>query len=84
MNQVSLTSVVGSLIFAMVCTRPDIAYTVGVLSQFITNPEKVHLEATKWVLHYLRGTNDYAITYSKSSSPIQGYMDGNFAGDLDN
>ena len=49
----------------------------------MANPEKIYWEAVKWVLHYLRGTSDYTITYSKSSSSIQGYVDANFIGDLD-
>nr|CAD1834520.1 unnamed protein product [Ananas comosus var. bracteatus] len=83
MNRVPYSSVVGSLMFAMVCTRPDIAYVVGVLSRFMANPGKVHWEAAKWVLRYLRGTSDYAIMYAKNSRPMQGYVDANFAGDLD-
>uniref|UniRef100_A0A6V7QVN2 Reverse transcriptase Ty1/copia-type domain-containing protein n=1 Tax=Ananas comosus var. bracteatus TaxID=296719 RepID=A0A6V7QVN2_ANACO len=40
MNRVPYSSVVGSLMFAMVCTHPDIAYAVGVLSRFMANPER--------------------------------------------
>ena len=82
MDRVPYASLVGSLIFAMVCTRPDIAYSVGVLNRFMANPGKAHWEAAKWVLRYLRGTSGYSI-YSKSSEPMHAFFDANFAGTLD-
>ena len=42
------SSAVGSLMYAMVCTRPDIAHAVGVVSRFMVNPGKDHREAVKW------------------------------------
>ena len=47
MAKVPYSSVVGSLIYAMVCTRPDIAHAVGVVSRFLENPGKEHWEAVK-------------------------------------
>ncbi|CAN0860766.1 Retrovirus-related Pol polyprotein from transposon TNT 1-94, partial [Linum grandiflorum] len=41
--------------YAMVCTRPDIAHAVGVVSRFLSNPGKEHWAAVKWILKYLRG-----------------------------
>ncbi|RVW94339.1 Retrovirus-related Pol polyprotein from transposon TNT 1-94 [Vitis vinifera] len=48
---------VGSLMYAMVCTRPDIAHAVRVVSRFLSNPGKEHYAAVKWILKYLRGTS---------------------------
>ena len=42
MKKVPYASVVGYLMYVMVCTRPDIAHTVGVVSQFLSNPSKEH------------------------------------------
>ena len=56
MSKVSYASVVGSLMYVMVCTRPDIAHVVRVVSRFLTNHLKEHWEAEKWILRYLRGT----------------------------
>jgi len=42
MSHVPYASVVGSLMYAMVCTRPDIAHAVGVLSRFMSKPRKEH------------------------------------------
>ena len=54
--KVPYSSAVGSLMYAMVCTRPDIAHAIGVVSRFLENSGKEHWEAVKWILRYLRGT----------------------------
>jgi hypothetical protein len=56
MKKVPYASAVGSLMHAMVCTRPDIAHAVGLVSRFLSNPGKEHWAAVKWILKYLRGT----------------------------
>jgi hypothetical protein len=56
MSRVPYSSTVGSLMYAMVCTRPDIAHAVGVVSRYMNNPGKEHWEEVKWILRYLRGT----------------------------
>ena len=56
MKKVPYTSTVGSLMYAMVCTRLDIAHVVGVVSWFLSNPGKEHWVAVKCILRYLRGT----------------------------
>ncbi|TQD95783.1 hypothetical protein C1H46_018622 [Malus baccata] len=45
-------SAVRSIMYAMVCTWPDIAHAVGVVSRFLSNPGKDHWEAVKWILRY--------------------------------
>ncbi|CAN0919975.1 Retrovirus-related Pol polyprotein from transposon TNT 1-94 [Linum grandiflorum] len=55
MKNVPYASAVGSLMYAMVCTRPDIAHAFGVVSRFLSNPGKEHWVAVKWILCYLRG-----------------------------
>lgn len=57
MSKIPYASVIGSLMYAMVCTRPDIAFAVGVASRFLANPGKDHWEAVKWIMRYLRGTS---------------------------
>ena len=47
MTKVSYASTVGSLMYAMVCTRPDMAQVVGVISRFMNNPRKGHWEVVK-------------------------------------
>lgn len=47
LDRVPYASAVGSLMYAMVCTRPDLAHAVGVVSRFLSNPGKKHWEAVK-------------------------------------
>ena len=50
---------VGSLMYAMVATRPDISHAVGVISRFMHNPDRSHWNAVKHVFRYLASTKDY-------------------------
>ena len=72
---------IGSLIWLMICTRPDIAYAVGKLSQHCENPLRSHWNAVKRVIRYLKGTRTTGLTYGTESSydPI-GYCDSDWAG----
>uniref|UniRef100_A0A3Q7IFR1 Pectinesterase catalytic domain-containing protein n=1 Tax=Solanum lycopersicum TaxID=4081 RepID=A0A3Q7IFR1_SOLLC len=80
MAKVPYSSAVGSLMYAMVCTRPDIAHAVCVVSRFLENTGKEHWEAVKWILRYLRGTTRDCL-YFKGSDPIlKGYTDADMAG----
>eukprot|EP00253_Pinus_taeda_P028829 PITA_28829 len=63
MSRVPYASAVGSLMYAMVCTRLDIARAVGVLSRFMLKPGKEHWIAMKRVFRYLHGTTDYGLCY---------------------
>ena len=51
MATVPYASAVGSLMYAMVCTRPDITHAVGVVSRFLSNLGKEHWNAVKWILN---------------------------------
>jgi hypothetical protein len=63
MSHVPYANVVGSLMYVMVCTRPDIAHVVGVLSRYMSKPRKEHWTIVKRVFRYLCGTTNYAIYY---------------------
>ncbi len=81
MQKVPYAALIGSLMYAQVCTRPDIAYIVGILSRFLSNPGLDHWVAAKRVLRYLQRTKDYMLTYRKSDQlEIIGYSDSDFAG----
>ena len=67
----------------MVFNRPDISHAIGVVSKYMENPRKEHWNAVKWVLLYLRGTSDYCITFNNNSDFVCGFVDLDFAGDLD-
>jgi hypothetical protein len=70
--------------FLMIATRPDLAYSVNVLSRFSFNPGPSHWHAMMHVLGYLKGSLDYSITYHQGASltPI-GFVNADFAGCLD-
>ena len=80
MRMIPYASVVGSLMYAQVCTRPDIAYIAGMLGRYQTNPGLDHWKAAKKVLRYLQGTKDYKLTYRRSDNlEVVGYSDSDFA-----
>ena len=57
MKDVLYASFIGILMYAMVCTRPDITHVVGVVSRFLANSGKGHWVAVKWIIRYLKGTS---------------------------
>ena len=67
--------IVGSLMYAMLGTRPDIAYAVSQLSQFNAVPNSTHLAAAKRVLRYLKGTSTLGITYGGHELIMKAYCD---------
>ncbi|RVW52842.1 Retrovirus-related Pol polyprotein from transposon TNT 1-94 [Vitis vinifera] len=83
MNKVPYASAISSLMYAMVCTRPDIAHAVGVVSRFMSRPGKQHWEAVKWILIYLKGSLDTCLCFTGASLKLQGYVDADFVGDID-
>ena len=84
MKKVPYASAVGSLMYAMVCTRLDIAHAVGVVSQYLSNPRKEHWNAVKWILRYLKGTSKLCLCFGNGKTMLDGYADADMAGDLDN
>lgn len=73
--------------YAIVSTRPDIAYVVSIVSKFMANPGKEHWRAVKWILTYLRRKSSYSLLYGgvrMSNNLVEGYVDSNFADDLNN
>ena len=65
------------------CTRPDIAQAVGAGSRHMATPGIEHWNAVKRILRYIRGTSDAALCYGGSEFTVRGYVDSDFAGDLD-
>ena len=61
MSRIPYSSTVGSLMYAMVCTRPDIAHTVGVVRRYMNNLGKEHWKVVQWIRSYLRGTTPHAL-----------------------
>ena len=83
MSKVPYASAIGNLMYAMLCTRLDIAHAVGIVSKFMSRPGKQHWEVVKWILRYLRGSSDTCLYFTGASLKLQGYVDANFASDID-
>ncbi|CAA7047040.1 unnamed protein product [Microthlaspi erraticum] len=62
---VPYNSAVGSIMYAMIGTRPDIAYAIGLVSRFMSKPGDIHWEAVKWLLRYLKGSVGMNLVYTK-------------------
>jgi hypothetical protein len=75
MKDVPYREAIGSLMYAAIATRPDIAYAVGILSRFSDNPGLVHWEVAKRVLRYLKGTKDWWLVYGGKKGGLVGYAD---------
>ena len=87
-NASEYRATVGALMYLMLCTRPDLAFTISRLSKFSSRPGTKHAIAVKRVLRYLVGTQDLGISFiipDLSVNPkLYGYSDSDFAADLNN
>ncbi|XP_059645285.1 secreted RxLR effector protein 161-like [Cornus florida] len=83
MRRIPYASVVGSLMYAMVCTRPDICYFVGIVSRYQSNPGIDHWSAMKNILKYLRRTKSLMLVYGGDDLVPIGYTDSDFQSDPD-
>lgn len=81
-NQRDYQHVIGSIMYAAIHTRPDIAFAVGRLSQYLSDPAGHHGQALKSLLRYIRSTVNKGIVYGDSgSSKVIGYSDSDYAAD---
>ncbi|KAL5577479.1 hypothetical protein UlMin_019178 [Ulmus minor] len=83
MRRIPYASAVGSLMYAMLCTRPDICFAVGMVSRYQSNPGPEHWIDVKHILKYLKRTRDYMLVYSSDSLIPIGYTDSDFQSDKD-
>ena len=85
MESVPYAQAIGSVMYLMISTRPDLAYPISCLSRFMANPGKPHWEALKWLLRYLIQSMHYSLCFAKWENDIfvTGYVDSNYANDKD-
>lgn len=84
MESVPYSNAVGSLMYAMIGSRPDIAYAVGLVSRFMSSPGTEHWKAVKWLMRYVNGTTNMKLTFKKQEKfEVKGYCDSDYASDLD-
>jgi hypothetical protein len=75
--------IIGSLMYLSVMTRPDITYAVSTLSRHLENPSTTHLEFSRRVIRYLKGTKDLCLVLGGCTPFLCGYSDADWASDLD-
>ncbi|KAK8655659.1 hypothetical protein V6N13_108231 [Hibiscus sabdariffa] len=84
MSQIPYASTIGSIMYAMICTRPDLSYALSMTSRYQANPGKGHWTAVKNILKYLRRTKDVFLVYGgEEKLGIKGYTDASFQTDKD-
>ncbi|XP_043710418.1 secreted RxLR effector protein 161-like [Telopea speciosissima] len=83
MKRIPYASVVGSLMYSMLCTRLDICYSIGIVSWYQSNPRREHWNVVKNILKYLRNTNDHFLVYGLEQLSVVGYTDSDFQTDKD-
>jgi hypothetical protein len=84
MKSIPYALAVRSIMYAQVYTRPDLAFIIGLLGRFQSNPGIKHLKAAKKTLRYLQGTKHYMLTYKKIDNlEVIDYSDSDFVGCAD-
>ncbi|XP_048317899.2 secreted RxLR effector protein 161-like [Ziziphus jujuba] len=82
---VPYSNAVGSVMYVMICIRPDLAHAISVLSRYMANPGRDHWEAMKCLLRYLKHSISEGLSYKGNSSEVEliGYVDSDYASDRD-
>lgn len=90
MSKVPYTSVVGCMMYTIVCTRPDLVHAVSKVSKYMTskhmtNRGREHWKTVEWMFRYFRGTIERGIMFGREHDNIfvEKYVDANYAGDVD-
>ncbi|CAM8902732.1 unnamed protein product [Rhodiola kirilowii] len=86
MSNIPYDVAVGSVMYDMLCTRPDLAFSISVLSRFMSNPSENHWLGMKYWLRYLSSTANLGLVYADfdSKHDIVGYVDSDYASNKDN
>ena len=86
MSNTPNSSTIGSLMYAIVRTRPGLSHAVIVVSRYMHNPGKDHREAVKWILRYVKGTVGKGLIFDRnkaSTCAVTGFADSDYASDID-
>ncbi|KAL0394767.1 UNVERIFIED_CONTAM: Retrovirus-related Pol polyprotein from transposon TNT 1-94 [Sesamum latifolium] len=83
MSNIPYASAVGSIQYAVQCTRPDVAYALSVTSRYQACAGEVHWGAVKSILKYLKRTKDLFLIYGGGELILEGYSDASFQSDDD-
>ena len=77
MARVPYASAIRSIMYGMVCLRPDLTFAVSVLSRYMGNPGRTHCDGVKWLLRYISGTLNVGLVFDGDESRCEmcGYID---------
>jgi hypothetical protein len=70
MSKMPYSRVVGSLMYAMVFSCPDLSYAMSLVSRYMVNPGRTHWKAVKWIFKYLRGTSMLVCSLTRSKRDL--------------
>jgi hypothetical protein len=82
-NELRYSQIIGSLMYLVGATRPDILFSTSKLSKFTSNPGNAHWCALECVMRYLRGTTTYGLHYIGYPNVLEGYDNANWISDVD-
>ena len=84
MSVIPYASAIGSIMYAMMCTRPDVNLVVSLVGRYQSDPRMEHWTAVKNILKYLKRTKDMFLVYvGDEELVVKGYVDASFDTDLD-
>ena len=84
MSKVPYASAIGSIMYAMICTRPDVSYALSITNRFQSNPGEGHQTVVNNILKYLKRTKDSFLIYGGDEElVVRGYTDSSFQTDKD-
>jgi hypothetical protein len=71
--KISYQSIVGLLMYTILSTRPDIAFSVSIISRYTSNPDDSYFKVVKDIYRYLRGTTNYELCFQGTLKSLTGY-----------
>ena len=84
MKDIPYASAIGSIMYAMLCTRPDVNLAVSLVGRYQSNPGMEHWTAVKNILKYLKRTKDMFLVYGGDKELVlNGYVDASLDTDPD-
>jgi hypothetical protein len=83
MSKFPYSSVVGTLMYDIVCSRPDLSYAMRLINRYMANPTKEQWNVVKWIFRYLRDTSNACLQFDRTRKGLVDYVDSDFAAKLD-
>ena len=81
MSRLPYSSAMGSLMYAMVCSHPDLAYGVNAVNRYMEKPNKEHWKAVQWIMRYLNGSSSVCLQFDRTRDGVAGYVNSDYARD---